>query len=59
MRQYSKLNLRIIGIHEQVIIACNKYLADSSAHFHPDRDILKIWLSAANPSGNGDSLVKA
>ena len=58
MCQHTKFNLRIIGIHKNVSVLRHKYLPDQPSQFYPDRNILKIRLRAADPSGRCNCLIE-
>ena len=58
MSQHTKFNLGIIRIQENTILRRNKDLSDQPSKFHADRNILKIRLRTADPSGGCNGLVK-
>ena len=58
MRQDAQFNLGIIRVHEHTAFLWNKYLAYFPAKGHAHRDILKVWLRAADASRGRDGLVE-
>ena len=58
MRQNAKLDLRIVCIHEHIAILRYEYLADSTPKLHAHRNVLQVWLSAADSSRSCDGLIE-
>ncbi len=56
--QYPKLDLRIVGANKHLPIPGMESFADLSSQFLPDRDVLQIGFSAADPAGLGHSLLE-
>src|ERR1051326_1438185 len=59
VRHDPQLDLRVICRHEaQVRISGDECLADTPPDFGPDRDVLKIWIAAREPSCGGNRLIE-
>ena len=58
MRQDAQFNLGIIRVHEHTAFLWNKYLAYFPAQGHAHRDILKVWLRAADTPRGRNGLVE-
>ena len=58
MSQHTKFNLGIIRIQENTILRRNKDLSDQPSKLHTYRNILKVRLRTADPSGGCNGLVK-
>ena len=56
--EYPKLDLRIVGAYKHLPIPGMESFADLSSQFLPDRDVLQIGFSAADPAGLGHSLLE-
>ena len=58
VREDSKFDLGVIGIHEYPVFPGDKYFSDGPSQLHAHRNILQVRISAAEPSGGGDGLME-
>ena len=58
MRQYPKLDLRVIRIHKHIPVLRYEHLPYQPSKLHTHRNILKVRLCTAKPSGRRDGLVE-
>src|SRR6476620_5271984 len=59
MRQHPELDLGVIGRDEHVAGLGHERAADLASELCPDRDVLKVWIAAAQAAGCGDGLIEA
>jgi hypothetical protein len=58
MRKDAQLNLTVIGCHKSMPWLRNKRVPNLSPQLRSYRDVLQIWIYAAQPTSRGDRLLE-